>query len=487
MSTTPRKVGFLLLGLSALRLFFWAAHFHPNGPLGTDPAIWGLTALDLSAGHAPLAVPFYPWLIAHWPGDLIQGGLQISWLAAWLLPLSAWWAARPFGERAALFSGILVLLLPDPIQSAFELQPDALTAFWAVLLTGALLRERWLWIVLLAGIGIVLREHGPPIAGLLLIAALFFPGPSKSSPQKRLKRAGLLAALTLFTPVLFGGSIGLNQPWSARSSEAIGLLTTQEKPPHLRQDEWRRFQKKGPVGRIQWHTQRSLRLAPDSWAWLGLSLGLIAWVRDRRLLLAALPMLPVFGALILWSERRHVAIMSPVAIIGLACALSQIKETHKKKAVLLLLALLGLAGLGRLSEAGKKQTRESKAFLPVQTVAEKVCELAGANDLLLTHDQRLLLWCPLPQLADPGNPAAWKAWLVAPPNSIQAPWTPVYTNLKGAWIWRWSPEVTPRPCPQETPNARYLLASGPKAHPAFPHIPMPGQPPLRFPPVADCP
>lgn len=479
MTASPRKLGFILLGLSALRLLIWAACFHPSGPLGTDPAIWGLTALDLSAGHAPLAVPLYPWILDFWPESLIQGGLRVSWIAAWLLPLAAWWAARPFGDRAALTAGLVTLLLPDPIQTAFELQPDALTALWAVVLTGALLRGKWLWIALLVGTGVVLREHGPPVAGLLILGALF-------QPKKRLQRAGLVLAFTLFTPVLLGGTIGLNQPWSARSAEAIGLLTTQEKPPHLRRGEWQQFQKEGPLGRIQWHSERSLRLAPDSWAWLGLGLFLVAWVRDKRLLLAALPLLPVFGALIIWSERRHVAVMSPVAAILLACALSQLPKSGLRKTVALLLSLLTLIGLTRLPQAGQRQARESTAFAPVQAVAEKVCALAGPEDLLLAHDQRLLLWCPLAQLADPGSSAAWKSWLVAPPNSIQAPWTPIYTALKGAWIWQWSPETTPRPCQQPTPTARYLLASGPTAHPAFPHIPMPGQPPLRFPPVADC-
>jgi hypothetical protein len=165
MTASPRKVGFILLSLSAARLLVWSACFHPSGPLGTDPAIWGLTALDLSAGHAPLAVPFYPWILDIGPGGLIQGGLRVSWIAAGALPLAAWWATRPFGDRAAAVAGGLVLLLPDPLLTAFELQPDALTALWAVLLTGALLREKWLWIGIGVGVGVVLREHGPPVAG----------------------------------------------------------------------------------------------------------------------------------------------------------------------------------------------------------------------------------------------------------------------------------------------------------------------------------
>lgn len=485
MLSSPKKVGVILLALSALRLIVWTAVWSPSGPLGTDPSIWGLTALDLSAGNEPLAVPFYPWLMSLWPGDLIAGGLIVSWISAWLLPLAAWWAARPFGNNTATISGLLVLLLPDPIFSAFELQPDALTALWGVLLTGALLRERWAWVLPLAATGLVLREHGGPVLGLLVIAALFYPGSTKVFSKVRPVRTGLLLALAVITPSFFGGNVGINQPWSARSSEAIGLLTTNEKPPHLRRNEWQQFQKRGPFGRIKWHTQRSLKLAPDSWAWLGLSLGLVVFVRDRRFILASLPLLPVFGALIIWSERRHVSVLSPVAVLLTVCALTQIGS--KRKGLMVFVGCLSLLGLMRLPQQGRRQAQESQAFAPVQAVAEKVCALASQNDLLLTHDQRILLWCPLPQLADPGSASAWTAWLVAPPESIQAPWEPVFTGLKGAWIWRWSPKTIPRPCQNQAQKARYLLASGPKAHPAFPHIPMQGKPPLRFPKVAPCP
>lgn len=485
MLSSPKKAGIILLALSALRLIVWAAVWNPSGPLGTDPSIWGLTSLDLSAGNEPLAVPFYPWLMNVWPGDLIGGGLAVSWLSAWLLPLAAWWAAKPFGNNTALCSALLVLLLPDPIFSGFELQPDALTALWGVVLTGALLRERWAWVLPLAAVGLVLREHGGPVLGLLVIAAFFFPGPTKLFSKTRSIRTAGLLALAVIIPGLFGGNIGLDQPWSARSSEAVGLLTTHEKPPHLRRNEWQQFQQRSPFGRAKWHAERSLQLAPDSWAWLGLSLSLVVFVRDRRFILGSLPLLPVFGALIIWSERRHVSVLSPVAVLLAVCALSQIRS--KRKGVVAFIGCLSLIGLMRLPEQGRRQSQESQAFGPVQAVAEKVCALASQDDLILTHDQRILLWCPLPQLADPGSSAAWASWLVAPPESIQAPWEPVFTGLKGAWIWRWSPKTVPRPCQNQTHEARFLLASGPKAHPAFPHIPMQGEPPLRFPKVAPCP
>ena len=226
-------------------------------------------------------------------------------------------------------------------------------------------------------------------------------------------------------------------------------------------------------------------------------------------LLALLPALPAFSALLLWSERRHIAALAPLAAVVLASAVAVLRippagaggagdqraaDTGRWRAAdraltaaVLASAVLLVVGLLRLPEEGRRQRAESQAFPPVKAVAEAVCELAGPGDRLLTLDQRLLLWCPLPQLADPAAPEAWRAWLVAPPRSVQAPWAPVDRSPGEVWIWRVAPELAPRPCEGVSRDpARYLLASGPTPHPAFAQVPMPGRPPVALPAPEPC-
>ena len=400
--------------LSAARLIAWGVGVAPAGPLGSDPALWGLSALDIEAGNAPLVVPLYPWLIQLLPGSPIQAGLSLSLIATWLLPIATWWAARPISNRVALWSGLGVLLLPDGLVMAFQLQPDALTSLWAVLLAGGLLRRRWALIVPLALAGLFLREHGTPVFLLVLIAAVLSPG-------KRVIRTALLLAGALLMAPLFGGKVGIDQPWTERSETALSLLSTDQKPPHLRMEEWREFRERGTLQRIQWHASRSLTEAPEAWGWILLSGLLLTGTRRRDLLPAVLPVLPVFGALIVWSERRHVTIAVPILLVIVTACIEKLSPSRRRVLLGSCGALLVL-GLRILPEEASKQRQESKAFGPVKETAEALCDQAEASDWILSIDQRLILWCPLPQLSDPQHPEAWKAWLVAPANSVQSPW-----------------------------------------------------------------
>ena len=468
-----------IAALSAARLGLWALFVSPEGPLGSDPALWGLTALDIEAGNPPLVVPLYPWLIQLLPGSVVQAGLSLSLCAAWLLPMAAWWAARAISSKAALLAGLGVLLLPDGLIMAYQLQPDALTSLWAVLLAGSLLRSRWTLVVVLALAGLFLREHGAPVFALIVVAALLSPGP-------RAARVAALLAGALFLPLLLGGDLGLDQPWTERSETALSLLTTDEKPPHLRLDEWQNFRQEGPLGRVLWHASRSLNEAAEAWGWVVLAALVLAGARRRDLLLALLPVLPIFGALIVWSERRHVTIAVPVLVVVLAASLNQLRPLPRR-AVLGLSGLLLALGLLTLPGEASKQRLESGAFGPVQETAEALCGLASDTDWILSIDQRLLLWCPLPQLSDPRHPEAWRAWLIAPAGSVQSPWLPVEKSRDSAWFYRLSHETLDRPCPPQAPLARrFLLASGPSPHPAFPRIPMPNSPALSIPFPESC-
>lgn len=475
----PRSLWVIGL-LSALRLLIWKVGAAPSGPLGSDPALWGLAALDIHAGNSPLVVPLYPWLIQLLPGALIQTGLGISLVAAWILPMAAWWAARHVSPRAALLSGLGVLLLPDGIVMAFQLQPDALTSLWAIVLAGSLLRRRWALIVPLALAGLFLREHGAPVFLLVLAAALFSSGP-------RVPRTAALLAGAMILPPVFGGTVGLDQSWTERSETAVSLLTTDQKPPHLRMEEWREFRERGPLMRARWHASRSLSEAPELWGWVLLAGLLMAASRRKDLLPGALPILPIFGALIVWSERRHVAIAAPILVLLVAASIEKL-GTKMRRGALGICGILTAAGLVVLPAESNKQRRESAAFGPVKETAEALCDLASDSDWILSIDQRLILWCPLAQLSDPEHPEAWKAWLVAPANSVESPWKPVNKEREAAWFYRLSQEELDRPCPPSEPlPRRFLLASGPSPHPAFPRIPMPTSPAVALPFPTACP
>ena len=481
MTLPTSRVPWILGLLSGLRLLGWWLGASPEGPLGSDPALWGLTALDLQAGNPPLTVPLYPWLMGLLPGQSLSNGLLLSLFSAWLLPLAGWWAAKHFGDRAALWTGILLLVLPDGLVMAFQLQPDAMTSLWAVLLTGSLLRSRWAWIIPLTLVGLLLREHGTPMVPLILLFSLLSRGP-------RLLRTSTLLLGALIVPSLFGGSVGLDQPWSSRSETAMSLLTTDQKPPHLRQEQWQDFRARGPIKRIQWHTSRSLKEAGDAWGWLALAALLWGTSRRRDLLPAVLPILPTFGALLLWSERRHVAVITPVFVLICAVVLSHSSSKKTLRLGGVTATFLAVWGLLSLPEEARRQRSESAAFGPVQSTAEALCELAEDGDWILSIDQRLILWCPIPQLSDPTHPEAWNAWLVAPAHSVLGPWKPEHTAIKEAWFYRLSSDHLAPPCKSSDPlPRRYLLANGPTPHPAFTQIPMPGSPPVGVPYPETCP
>ena len=481
MPIAARQVPWLLGLLSVLRLVAWKIGVAPSGPLGSDPALWGLTALDLETGNPPLTVPLYPWLIQALPGEVVSTGLSLSMLSSALLPLAGWWAAKPYGDKIALITGGLVLLLPDGVVMAFQLQPDAMTSLWALLLAGSLLRRTWALTISLTLAGILLREHGAPVFLLVLLLSLLSRG-------ARVRRSSILLVGALVLPVFFGGNPGLNQPWTARSQTAVSLLTTNEKPPHLRQDEWREFREKGPLGRVSIHATRSLNHAADAWAWLLLALAGMAAARRKDLLVATLPVLPVFAALILWSERRHVAIMTPVFVLLASISFGGNPSLKKRQAGAISGLILVFFGGSLLPKQAQNQQAESQAFGPVQATAKALCEKAESEDWILSIDQRLILWCPLPQLSDPTHPEAWKAWLVAPARSVESPWVPVDTHSSEVWFYRLSEEALGKPCRPAAPlERRYLLASGPTPHPAFAAVPMPNSPALSLPAPTACP
>ena len=483
LSNSSRKQIALLALLSAIRLTSWQFFTQAAGPLGSDPALWGLTAYDLEAGIEPWAMPLYPWLMTLWPGGVLQGGLVLSWLASWALPIAVWWAIVPFGKKQAAWAGLGTLLLPDGMIMAFQLQPDALTSLWAVLLAGALLRNQWSLIAPLALIGLFLREHGLPV--FLLVGLL-----SLLTQKRRIARTALLFGVALSLPMVFGGDVGIEQPWSSRSEQAFSLLTTQERPPHLNAEEWRIFREKGVAGRALSHSQRSLELSPDLWSLAFVAGSLLIWSRRRDLLRASVVLWPIGVTLLLWSERRHVAVVGPTLLVLIALG-----SQHRTKFPLMIQRLLGivfslalLGGLTRLPHEAEEQKNRMIKLNDTKRVAEILCKRAESHELIFALEQLFPLFCPRIQLSDPKHPLAAKSWLIAPPESIAEPWIAQEKIDSKFWFYRLDPTIRDILCPPKEPHlSRHLLATGPTPHPAFQHVPMAGHPkvPLSSPEI--CP
>lgn len=438
----------------ALRVLALQHAFGLFGPLGPDPALWGLTALDLRAGNAPAAVPLYPWLAGrtHLPVD---AGLACSWIAAALLPVTAWWAARPLGV-GAVAAGVLTLVLPDLGLFGVQLQPDALYVLVNTALAGALLRRAWGPALTLAVVGWMLREPG----AIVLVAAL---GAALLAGRRRVALAALTGACVW--PLALGGTLGAVQPWTERTAMAVDGLSAEEPPPYLPRKLAARYVDMGPLERLAVHAARTAEHSPDGLAWMVLG-GLVA-VRRRRWLLFV-PALPAVATLVVWSERRHVVAFTPVAAIALAGASAPPARIAA--------AALAVWSMSKTGELGRRLAVEAPGLPDLERTSRWICAQSVDGDRLLSLDQRVGLWCPMAQLESTADPAAWRTWLVAPAGSIAPPWEVVHEDGSPFAVHRLPSDPG---CPTAPPG-RYLVAWGPRAHPAFDRVPVAGHKPIRM-------
>ena len=436
----------LFVVLGALRVAALQQGFGLFGPLGPDPALWGLTALDLEAGNPPATVPLYPWLmsLAALPTTL---GLPLSWGAAALIPVAVWWAARPLG-RGAVVAGAVALILPDLGLFGPQLQPDALYTLLNTVLAGALVRRSWHLALTLAVAGWLLREPGV-IVLLVVTGAAFVAG--------RWRPAGLALGAALVLPALFGGRLGPSQPWTERSAMAVEGLSADEAPPYLPRVLARKYVEMGPLERWWVHAERALDHSPDGLAWM--VLGVLVGLRQRRFLLL-LPAVPAAATLVVWSERRHVAAFTPVAVVAATAS--------SAPPVRVAVAALAIWSASRTGELGRRLAVEAPGLVDLEATSRWICERAEPGDRLLSLDQRVGLWCPLPQLEDTADPAAWRTWLVAPAGSIARPWSEVHSLAEPFTVYR----LPEDPGCAITPGGRHLVAWGPRPHPAFDHVPI---------------
>ena len=456
------SLGLALLGLGvhvALRIVagLW-------GAMGTDAALWGLTAMDLRVGAPPLVPPGYPALVAV--GTLlgalpVTAGWCISLTCAALLPAAGFLAARAAGadRRAATVGAIAILALPDAGLWAQQVQPDALAALGLVGLAGALTAAargsaRWAWVAaVVAGLLPLVREHGTPAAALAILVLLWLRawGP-----------VGAAVAAWWLGPVVVGVLPGAHPgdvPWAARSAGAIAALTTTDPSdvPYVRElhhEARTRYlalvMDGDTVGRIRWHLFRSLGQAWDGWL-LVLAAGIGAATARRRetlpviaLLLAALP------ALLIWSQRRHVLLLAPVAIVGLVVLARGRRAT-------LGLAALALCGAARwpgtwIDGVRGLQSERFRAHHHARTADWLAANTPPGSFLGGVH-QEIGLYHPMPRHDPDGSAADWRTWFVGdgPPAGLPG-WSRVHDAEGALDVWQLEPERDPRPCADTRPE-----------------------------------
>ena len=432
------------------------------GALGTDAVLWGMTAEDLRVGATPLVPPGYPAVLAAL-GTLgvpaITAGWWVSSAATALLGPATLLAARRAGASptAAALAGLGALAVPDVFAWSQQLQPDAMAALAAVILALLLVRVDRPGDALAAGIFAgalpLLREHGVALAALTA-AAVALRG-----------RRGLvpLAALLLtwwLAPLLLGLSPGrhpLDVPWGDRAGGALAALFTddpaalgflRELPAPRRAEYVDLVQSGDRLGQVGWHAARSLRAAWDLWLVLGIGGALALTSRRATAVRLALPLLAAVPALLIWSQRRHVALLLPVALATAAAA-----SAGRRRSLLILLPLLAAAPGWSTDwrDLGPRQRSERHRAESLAAVGDWLCTHTPPGSLLGGIYQDVGLYCPLPRHDPDGSPADWNTFLVAdgpprlPPGSADR-WQIVARPAAGFAIHRLDPDREPRPC-----------------------------------------
>lgn len=454
-----------------------------DGALGTDAPLWGLTARDLWVGAPPLVPPLYPGLLV----PLVACGVSpvtaagvLSALSLGLLIGASYRLARALGASTAVatVAALASLVLPDTMGWAVQVQPDALAAAWGVLLAWALVRlhvspgrATTAAVVLLGGLAPLLREHG------LVWAVVAMLGLATSPARGRLAALAVPVAMWL-SPLMVGiwpGSHPLDVPWGDRAGGALSAFTTSDPSTLSFLHELHRTERAtyaalvttgDRASQLAWHVRRTLRLTPDGW--LLVVAGLVAAGMQaargarRSWLVAALPMVAALPALLIWSQRRHVVLVAPIALVLLVTVLA---PARRLRVVVGLCWLLhgALNWPGYLS-AWRTEVPRARHYAEL---GQWLHDHTAPGDLLGGVHQDVGLYAPaLPRHDPDGSAADWRTFLITdrpPPHRAVGTWQQVFAG-PSLGIWQLDPGRSPRPCaalptPAEAPHLAVAIAA----------------------------
>jgi len=445
------------------------------GALGSDALLWGLSAKDLQQGVAPVVAPLYPAMVALLEGSglpLVLAGQGLAMVCVALIPALLWCLARGAGASRAvsLLAALAALALPDVARWAQQLQPDALAAL-LLLAAAGLLQRAWAgskpaaWAAaVLVGLAPLVRMHGlalVPVA--LLVLVLRGQGRQRWGPPL------LLLAVWWCGPLLVGmlpGPHPLAAPWFDRPASAVSVLQARDTQlvsymPRLEgahQQAYAQLLHEGDrMGQLVWHALRSLRLAWDLWALLALAGAAALLARRRALLALAAPLLCAAPALVVFSERRHVALLVPVALLVLAVAVGRLAFGARSALALALAGLLGwtLCGWPAAQEDLQTQSRRARRMA---ALAQEVADLEPPVRLYAGGRSDLALYLPLPLHRLDGSAADWHSAFLSWRPPRRQDWQLVLEGRDAVNVYQLKPDEPDRPCPRgrPAPGSPYL-------------------------------
>jgi len=418
-------------------------------PLGTDPALWGLSILDALHHLPPLLPPLFglsgvPLVAAGLPVEVAARAVSLGADGLTVLAVHALAAEAGLSRAPRLLAAALVAVHPDLVLSAQLTQPEALTALSLTLagLGVALVARRAspgriLLAALLLALPLLARMQGlivslVGVSSLVLAAAAAQQG----RPRARSLRAllALLACVLSLQLPLLGLSGHLwgrpaDLPWAGRmaavqediQSLALGarvpsFVTHASEPwtaPHPKERKaLRREIAQIPTGlpatRLRSLVRLTARMAlldhGDILVILGLGLaGALAHALRRRrpgLLLALLPALAVaLASLVIFSARRHVSVLLPLGLTGSAALLELLPAGRLRGALALLVVPVLVGGTwGDTRQALVELQAQAAHARPAARLGRRLrtelpqdARLCGTSGAAITGDAGVLL------------------------------------------------------------------------------------------------
>mgnify|MGYP007063370513 CR=1 FL=1 len=438
------------------------------GALGSDAALWGLTARDLTVGAPPIVPPLYPLIVSGFQAlglPLVDAGWHVSTLSHGLLVGLVWYAARTLGtpRSLALIAAIATALLPDLATWAQQVQPDSTAAMalllWAILLVHAPTSPKHaLGAAIVAGLLPALRAHG--LVAIPLTVLVFL-----TSIPRGWKWCLPMIAWWMALPIMLGVSSTWNPlglPWSDRTNSALSALTTHDAAelPYLREltrvprsEYIDLLEKRDLTGRLLWHIQRSLSGAWSLWL-LILATVVLVWRRHRSAWILTVPFATALPALFIWSQRRHVALLVPIAIVAIVATIPHLSFRGKTLAKGCFLAWTCIMLTTWPTRIANQQSERYKAnhFAQAATIiaeANATMEPPSKTPLLGGLYQDIGLYQDLPRHDPDGTDADWHTYWVAtqpPPDMEGDRWTEISEPIGELRIYRLAPDRVDRPC-----------------------------------------
>ncbi|MFT5583251.1 MAG: hypothetical protein ACI9VR_000829 [Cognaticolwellia sp.] len=439
-------------------------------PLGSDAAMWGLSAMGLLVGELPQIAPVFPFLVAAVAKlsglPVWRIGSLVSVVCAAALPLVVHGASRDLGAGrwTALSAAVAASVLPDVVVFFFQLQPDALAALLLVL--AAWLGMRWersqshaalaQWLVCLLLLALT-REHGQVIvAGLPLYFLV------RRKPLWALALL-VLGALALTALVQGGGLLALPERIAQPLLESP-LGAGQGPTPHF-YSELRGAQGEG---QRLWTQGRALpvflfnfshlfgRHADSLWILVLGALGFGALARRDGVGGAGLlALLPAAVILLVWSNQRHSALLLPVGVLGIACGFPVLRGWRPAAGVAM--AMLSLLGFGwSMRDAPAIANRLMGAAHhagQTQGLTQWMAELPG-EWMLGGVDNEPNLFLGWPRVAEERPECAvlerpgplWRTLWIAPAGVMPAEWEQLHQQGPSAVYALRTDPLGSRPC-----------------------------------------